>query len=294
MVVTTDTILVALKAGVYTLTTLTDDKFFKSKQPDKRRRYPSVELIEVRPQGSTITQEGIDLTRQFDVKIFLRFIGGQAGGQSNEVSDLETLEIEILGVLESTVLAEHKLITETKEFTRTFNNDSLPPYIVSILRLTLREITPISETPDGILIFDTSASTGDDKPGADYTYTQAFNTDIFEEFPDIEEYTTQDSNPKQYTGGFRGNIITHIKVKTADFGTTTDKLNQIGKPQANGEKPTVVFLYTNKDGTSPTSSTINKTVTLKVSNITELYRTNQNTVFRLLGRLTKPSTTAIT
>lgn len=294
MAVTTDTILNALKAGTYTLDTLTDDKFFKSKQPDKRRRYPSVELLEVKPEGSTATQEGIDFTRQFDIKIYLRLIGGQAGGQTTEIDDLETLETEILAVIESTVLAEHKLVSESKEWNRTYSNDTIPPYIESTLRIFLRQVTPISETPDGILIFDDAASEGDTKPGADYTYSQAFNSDILEEYNHIEEYSAADSNPKDYTGGFRGNFITHIKVKAADFGSTVDKLNQISRPQANGELPTIVFKYTNKDGTSPSSSTINKTLTLTVSSVNELYRTGQNTVYRLLCRLNQPSTTTIT
>lgn len=293
MAVTTDTILNALKAGTYTLETLTTDKFFKTQQPEKRRRFPSVELLEVKPQSSVDTDEKRDFTRQFDVKIFLRFIGGQAGGQSNEIDSLETLETELLTVIESTTLGEHKLVTESKEWNREYKNNAIPPHIISTLRIVLRQVTPISETPDGVLIFRLSGSIGDSLPASDYIYTQAFNSDVDEGYNHIEEYSNRDANPKNYTGGFRGSFITHIKVKSADFGSTTDKLNQISRPQVNGQLPTVVFRYTNKTGQTPTPNTLQKDLILSVTNITELYRTQDNVVFRLLCRLLQPSTTTV-
>lgn len=289
MAISTDSILAALKAGTYTLDTLSVNNFFKTQQPEKRRRYPSVELLET-PLGNTATQEKRDFIRRFDIRLFMALRGGATTGQEDEISSLEILESEVLTVMEATTLGEHKVTIEDKRWQRSYFNEGLRPYIMSILTITVRQITGISKTPDGILVFDLSNSEGDNLPLADYTYSQTFNTTISDGYKHIQEYTNEDANPKDYTGGFDGTLITHIRVSSSDFGATTDKLNQIRLPQANGELPTVGFIYTNKDQTTPTSVTITELLKGSVSKIDRLYTVGDNTVFRILCNLVQPST----
>lgn len=288
MAITTDSVLTALKNGSYTLTSLDDDNFFKTKQPEKRRRYPSIELLET-PLGNTATQEKLDFIRGFEVRIFLALRGGVTTGQQDEITNLEVLEQEILAVLETTTLGEHKITVEDKKWKRDYHNEELRPYIMSVLTITVRQVSGISDTPDGVLVFDKDNSEGDSLPSANYTYTQTFNTDISDGYNHIEEFSNANANPKDYTGGFRGSMITHIKVRSADLGSTTDKLNQIRLPQSNGELPAITFIYTNKSSATPSTETIQETLLVNVERVDRIYRVNDNTVFRLSCRIQQPS-----
>ena len=286
MVITTDSVLAALKSGTYTL--LSTDNIFKTQQPEKRRRYPSLELLET-PLGNTTTQEKRDYIRKFDVRIFLGLRGGNTTGQEDEISNLEKLEVEIQTVLDDTQLGEHKIIIEDKKWNRQYMNNKFRPYIQSFLTITIRQVTGVSNTSDGVLVFDLSNSIGDSLPTLDYTYTQTYNTDITDGFNIIDEFTTQNHNPKRYTGNFSGTMITHIRVKSDDLGTTTDKLNQLRLPQTNQELPIIGFIYTNKDETTPTPNQLKEIIKCNVSRVDRMYKTNDNTIFRLLCNLLEPS-----
>ena len=138
MAITVDSILNALKAGTYTLDTLTPDRFLKTEQPEKRRRYPSVELVEVQPQSNVATQKSVDLVRRFEVRLYLRLRAGQVEGQTDEVDVAETTEAEILDVLETTVLGEHKITAEDKAWDRDTQANKYPPFIfLPILRASI-------------------------------------------------------------------------------------------------------------------------------------------------------------
>lgn len=290
MAITTDSILTALKGGTYTLDTLTTDRFFKVEQPEKRRRFPSVELIEIQPISSTGTQKAIDLARRFEVRVYLRLRGGQVEGQTDEIDTIETLETEIQDTLDGTVLGEHKIIAEDKQWNRTTEPNAYPPFIKSTLTVVLRQIKGLEETPDGVLVFDLANSSVDNPPGADRTYQNIFDVDILEGYRDVDEQTNQDANPKRYSGGFNGTFIGHTRVHKDDLGATGEKLNQLTKLRSNGEKPTVQFIYTDKDQQTPSPSTITRTLKMTIENIQELYRSGDNTIFRILGRLLEPST----
>lgn len=292
MVVTTDTILAALKAGTYTLDTIVASRMFKTKQPDKRRKYPSIELLET-PKGNTETDEKKSFVRKFDIRLFLGLRGGTTTGQEDEISDLETLEQEVLVVMENTVLEDHKITIEERNFNREYDNEGLRPFIKSTLTITIRVITSPSDTLDGVLIYDVSASTADNEPASDYQYDNVYNVEIDEGHTDVDEMISSTTNPQRFTGDFFGTFIAHLKVNSTDLGATSDKLNQLAVPQANGEKQTVGFKYTDKASNSPTTSDIQRDLILTIDSTKELYKVNDVTTIRILGKLLQPSTTTV-
>ena len=292
MAISTDSVLAALKAGTYTLESITASRFFKVKQPENRRRYPSIELIET-PLSETAAEEKSDFVRKFDVRIFLGLHGGTTTGQEDDISDLEVLEQEILFVMNNTTLGEHKITIEDKQWRRDYKNEALRPHILSVLTFTIRQVTGATSTPDGILTYVIATSTADNKPVSDYVYTNVYNVDINEGHTDIDESINNTTNPQRFTGDFFGTFIGHIKVSDVDLGATSDKLNELRKIQANGEKQIVSFKFTNKAQNTPTTKTIRRDVKLTIDSINEQYRVGDNTVFRILAKLLEPSATTV-
>ncbi len=292
MTISTDSILQALKDGTYTLNTLLPTRFFKTKLPKLRRRYPSVELLET-PTGNTATQEGTDFVRKFNVRIFLGLRGGTTVGQSNEISTLEVLEEEILNVLEATKILDHKVIINQREWSREYFNEEMRPYILSVLTITTRQVTGVLQQPDGILIYDLSESQSvGNAPAQDYQYTEVRNTTIVAGYGDSDEYVNTDHDPRRYTEGFFGSFITELHVSSGDLGTTDDKLNNLKKIKANGEKPIVAFIYTDKTEDTPITVDITRAIKITIDDIKELYRAKNGTTFTVTGKLLEEGTTS--
>lgn len=291
MPISTDDILTALSQATYTLSSLTPTRFFKTELPDSRRRFPSVELLET-PIGNTATQDGTDFVRSFDIRIFLGLRGGSTVGQKSTISNLETLEKEIIDVVEGISLLDHKLIINERSWSRQYFNDKSRPYVMSILTVKARQITGVSEQPDGILVYDVGSSQSvGSAPSINYQYTQVFNTQIISGFGDTDEFVNSDNNPRRYTEGFFGSFITNVHVSNTDLGTTDDKLNNLKKLKSNGEKPIVSFIYTDKTEDTPSTTDIQRAIKVTIDDIKEMYKAKEGTTFTITAKLLELGTT---
>ena len=178
------------------------------------------------------------------------------------------------------------------------NDESQSPVLLRILTITLTRI--ISRTNNVFdsfrrgIIFDDSASQGDNKPGADYSYTEVFNVEAFEGFSDkslqVQAHPDGVGVPLLYSGAFGGTIIMSSYFKDTDVGTTTDKINQIYKRQSNGEHPEIVLIrtYTNAAG-----QTLTKTSTVRILEIKDPEPTSNILEWQMLGKIIKPSTWSV-
>ena len=188
-------------------------------------------------------------------------------------------------------LQDHKVVFESKIWQREqvgkFGAD-FPPYMVSTLKISVRQIIPSTATADGVLKFDLSESDVDSPPSGDYTYTEVFDVDLSEGYRDIPEKYTGSSVPLHYAGDFVGTLICNIPVKAADLGSTGDKLNKLITLRTTGEKPDVTFIYTNKTG-GASPSTITETFTVEPDTLQRLYRYQDTVVYRLTATITTPS-----
>jgi len=186
--------------------------------------------------------------------------------------------------MESMVLQDYKVTFESKTWNRqSFQRDGgHPAYMVSTLKITVRQVNVTTMTPDGVLKFDVSESTVDSAPVADYIYTNVFDVDLQSGYKDIEEGHNRSNIPVHYAGHIQGRFICSIMVKAADLGTTGDKLNKLPLLRTTGEKPQIKFEYTNK---TADSSTITNVFTADPESVQAIYRTTDGVVFRLIARL---------
>jgi len=159
--------------------------------------------------------------------------------------------------------------------------------LVSSLKILVREITKSSLTLDGVLAIQQI-----DGVNAAITF-DCFDTTIDEGFRQISEQVAANPNLKlvgvHYPGGFNGTFMTNIVVKVADIGTATQDLNQLIALNGNGFQKEIKLQYTDKTNIE-VPNTITEVVYINATSLQRLYRFNDNTVFRLMGQLTKPST----
>ena len=276
-------------AGTYPENTLNDDNVFDYAQFVTRRRYPSCEIVTTQPQSTIETKKSTEKIVAFEISYYDKNLGLR----TDDVATQKSVEDVILAQMEAMVLQDYKVTFESKTWSRnSFQRDGgHPAYMVSTLKITVRQVNVTTMTPDGVLKFDLSESTVDGAPVADYIYTNVFDVDLQSGYRDIEEGHTGSNIPVHYAGHIQGRFICSIMVKAADLGTTGDKLNKLPLLRTNGEKPQIAFIYTNK---TADSSTITNTFTADPESVQALYRTTDGVVFRLIARLISDIAVTIT
>ena len=276
-------------AGTYPENTLNDDNVFDYAQFVTRRRYPSCEIVTTQPQSTIETKKSTEKIVAFEISYYDKNLGLR----TDDVATQKSVEDIILAQMEAMVLQDYKVTFESKTWSRnSFQRDGgHPAYMVSTLKITVRQVNVTTMTPDGVLKFDLSESTVDGAPVADYIYTNVFDVDLQSGYRDIEEGHTGSNIPVHYAGHIQGRFVCSIMVKAADLGTTGDKLNKMPLLRTNGEKPEIAFIYTNK---TADSSTITNTFTADPESVQALYRTTDGVVFRLIARLISDIAVTIT
>ena len=286
-VATANTIKTQILTGTYPENTINDYNVYDYQQYDKRRRYPSCEVWTTQPESTIESKKTTEITVGFEIRYYVKNLGIR----SSQITSQKDVEAEIMRVIEAMTLQDHKVVLESKVWAREqvgrFGGN-FPSYVVSILRITVRQITPSTATADGVLKFDVSETSVDSAPVADYTYSEVFDVDLIGGYKSIPERYTGSNLPARYAGDFEGRLICNIPVKTADLGTTGDKLNKLITLKTTGEHPNVAFIYTNKTG-GASPSTITETFTVKPESLQRLYRYQDTVVYRFIGIISTPS-----
>ena len=286
-VATADTIKTQILTGTYPENTINDNNVYDYEQYDKRRRYPSCEVWTTQPESTIESKKTTETTVGFEIRYYVKNLGLR----SAQITSQKDVEAEIMRVIEAMTLQDNKVVLESKVWAREqvgrFGGN-FPSYIVSVLRITVRQITPSTATADGVLKFDLSESSVDSAPSGDYTYSEVFDVDLIGGYRNIPEKYTSSNVPKYYAGNFEGRLICNIPVKAADLGSTGDKLNKLITLRSIGETPDVTFIYTNKTGGASPSS-ITETFTVKPESLQRLYRYQDTVVYRFIGVISEPS-----
>jgi hypothetical protein len=284
-VATAATIQAHLIGGTYPEGTLDANNIFDYAQYTTRRRYPSCEVITTQPESTVETKKSTDTTIAFEINYYDKNLGLR----TDDVSTQRQVENAIITRMETMVLQDHKVVLESKTWSRQSvqRDGSHPAYLVSTLKILVREITKSSLTLDGVLAIQQI-----DGVNAAITF-DCFDTTIDEGFRQISEQVADNPSLKlvgvHYPGGFSGTFMTNIVVKAADIGTATQDLNQLIALNGNGFQKEIKLQYTDKTNIE-VPNTITEVVYINATSLQRLYRFNDNTVFRLLGQLTKPST----
>ena len=284
-VATAATIQAHLLGGTYPEGTLNANNIFDYEQYTTRRRYPSCEVITTQPESTVETKKSTDTTIAFEINYYDKNLGLR----TDDVSTQREVENVIRARMETMVLQDYKVVLESKTWSRQSvqRDGSHPAYLVSTLKILVREITKSSLTLDGVLAIQQI-----DGVNAAITF-DCFDTTIDEGYRQISEQVTENPNGKlvgvHYAGGFSGTFMTNIVVKAADIGTDTQDLNQLTALNSNGFQKVIKLQYTDKTNIA-SPNTITEVVYINATSLQRLYRFNDNTIFRLMGQLTKPST----
>jgi len=285
---TADDIKTQILTGTYPENTINNDNVFDYEQYDKRRRYPSCEVWTTQPESTQETKKTTETIVGFEIRYYVKNLGIR----SSQITSQKDVEAEISRVISLMTLQDHKVVFESKIWARQqvgkFGVD-FPSYIVSVLKISVRQITPSTATADGVLKFIKTGSTwaGSD-PASDYTYTEVFDVDITSGYKSIPENYTGSHVPVHFAGNFTGRLICNIPIKTADLGSTGDKLNQLIRLRSVGEAPDLKFEYSNKTG-GESPDTITETFIVKPESLQRLYRYQDTVVYRFTATISTPS-----
>jgi len=280
-VATAATIQAHLLGGTYPEGTLNANNIFDYEQYTTRRRYPSCEVITTQPESTVETKKSTDTTIAFEINYYDKNLGLR----TDDVSTQREVENAIRARMETMVLQDYKIVLESKTWSRQSvqRDGSHPAYLVSTLKITVRQVNVTVMPVDGVLKFiDNGSTVPDNQPTQDYTYTNVFDVDLQSGYRDIEEGYTGSNIPRHFAGHIQGRFICNIMVKSTDLGTTGEKLNKMPLLKNNGEKPEIKFVYTNK---TADEQTITNTFTAEPESVQMMYKTTDGVVFRLIARL---------
>ena len=289
MVATASTIKTQLEGGTYPDNTLSSDNIYDYPQYEQRRKYPSCEIETVQPESTNETKRSTETTVSYEIRYFVRNLGVR----TDEVANQKLVEDVIMAQIESMTLQDHKVVLENKTWKRQQVNKapSHPAYTVSVLKISVRQITATTATADGTLTFILTNSNVANPPASNFTYTNVFNVDLKAGYRDVEEGYVGSNIPKHFAGHLQGNFICSIMVNSTDVGSTGEKLDEMTKLLSTGEKPTYQFIYTNK---TADESTITNTFDCEVDSVQMQYSTNEGVVFRLIAKLITDVSVVIT
>ena len=284
---TADDIKTQILTGTYPENTINNDNVFDYEQYDKRRRYPSCEVWTTQPESTQETKKTTETIVGFEIRYYVKNLGIR----SSQITSQKDVEAEISRVISLMTLQDHKVVFESKIWARQqvgkFGVD-FPSYIVSVLKISVRQITPSTATADGVLKFIKTGSNVDNAPASDYTYTEVFDVDITSGYKSIPENYAGSHVPVHFAGNFTGRLICNIPIKTADLGSTGDKLNQLIRLRSVGEAPDLKFEYSNKTG-GESPDTITETFIVKPESLQRLYRYQDTVVYRFTATISTPS-----
>jgi hypothetical protein len=279
-VATAATIRTQLIAGTYPDDTLSEDNIYDYAQYEQRRKYPSCEVETVQPESTTETKRSTEVSTTYEIRYFVRNLGIR----TDEIASQKLVEDVIMAQMESMTLQDHKVVLESKTWSRNQINKapSHPAYTVSVLKVTVRQVTTTTATADGTLTFILANSNVANPPASNFTYTNVFDVDLKAGYRDVEEGYVGSNIPKHFAGHLTGNFICSIMVNSTDLGSTGEKLDEMTKLLSTGEKPTYQFTYVNK---TADSSTITNTFTCEVESVQMKYSTRDGVVFQLIAKL---------
>jgi len=246
----------------------------------------------------------------FEIGCFLQVIDSGDDRFSQWIDLLQQMTSEVTRILQTEFSPSTNtgvFFRATTDWTRddTFFPDD--PELSRTLRFTLTRILSNDPTvfigypnglgADGVLVFDTSASQGDDKPTSDYSYeqvTQITTDEGWAQLPYLTKDKTKGVGVAQYGRGlFSGTFSALMFAKKDDIvGTTTDKIQNIYKPQTEtpiiNQTAEVVLLQSNIN-TESTPVILTVTGHMKINRITKVSQDEQLVTYRLDGTLTEPS-----
>lgn len=240
----------------------------------------------------------------FEITCFLQVIDAADDQFSVWIDLMQQMNSEVVRILKT----QYSPSTTTGEFFRTntdwTKDDTFLPddaMLVRTLRFTLTRIVATSNEVflgyGGVLAFDTSASSGDLLPIADYIYTETLRIQTVQGWRNIPYVTTDSPTttaiPIYFRGAFGGQFTCEMFLKKSDITSQSlNSLSHIFLPQINGELGTAVFLSNTLDTETP-PLTLTESIPVNITSIEKISETEELVKFFLRGNLTSNSTYSV-
>jgi hypothetical protein len=281
-------------------------KFYAHPQVKQIETKKAIEVIKNTPlSNDTIRATQTDVNDVFEVSC--RYTVEDVKNSKWDISEarIEDMCDEVLRIVKTIYDPSAGTGTFFRSITNWRNDDDISK-ISQVLKRTMTltlfriksEETTVFEGYKGVLVYDTSASDGDDKPAGDYTYTEAHDvqwTGGFAQIPEIvDEGGDGEHVPMYFTGSYSGRFNCKMNVKKADFTDTgSEQIHIMGNPLLNGEVAEMYFLYS-MTNTEATPATITASIPLRVLSLEPMFDLESISSFRLIAQISSPPTYTIT
>jgi len=240
----------------------------------------------------------------YEITVRYRVIDVNADNYSDSLDNIEQMGTEVVRILRTV----YNPSNTTNTYFRTTHNWTNEDVDVGNqrdlqrkLRFTLTKITSddnqVYSGFGGVLVFDSTASTGDDLTGGDYTFVSVKNIDTEEGFSQIPILTKDTINgvgvPLFMRGQFSGTFSALMYAqKTNIIGSGTEKLQEIYRLQTlgtiQGQNAEVVLLRSNTN-TEATPSTLTRQSFMKIDRIKENEPDEDLVSYTIHGTLIRPT-----
>lgn len=262
----------------------------------------AVEVIKNAPSEKENVEQHPKFSTKSDVYLITvkyRCLDVQEVTYNVALSNLESMQNEVIRIIKSFFADPFTNLgvfsTATRNWTILDNFNTAQPDLIRQMTLRLTEVvsedSSVFRGYSGVLVFDTSATVGDNKPASDYQYTECYNMRGDEGFTNIPVLTNDISKgfgvPNYVRGIFKGSFQADLYAKSADFGATLENLNKLFLVQANGEGADVVFLPAHGNSAG---QTLTQTVKVKVNRVGWSSDDEGLLTYRIFGEVEQPST----
>ena len=249
----------------------------------------------------------LEQSETFEITCFLQVPDGADDQFSVWVDLMQQMTSEVTRILKTVYSPSAK----TGQFFQTNTNwtkdDTFfpdDPILVRTLRFVFTRI--ISNDPEvfvgypgalgtaGVLVFSRAASSGDNLPQINYTYTTTERIEVNYGWRNIP-YLTADGTattgvPIYYRGQFSGQFSCDMYLKKDDFtASTLNSLAFIGLPQANKELGTAAFLVNSANTETPVA-VLTQTVPVNITSLERVSENQELVKIAIRGNLVNPST----
>lgn len=251
-----------------------------------------------------------EISDTYEIVVSFRVPGTEPTSFTDAIDNIELMGTEVLRIL-LTIYDPSQLPPVNTYFkvVKTWSNEDIykgnQPELKRRLRFVLTKITSSSEEVfigfGSILLLDTSATVADDKPVADYSYTEVQEVKTSEGYDSVPILTKDKTFgvgvPLQVRGIFSGTFTAFIYAKKSDIdGATIDKLDNIGNVQSNtpikSQLARITFLDQSKNTETPIK-TFQKDCFVNITRVEKVQSEIDLLTYRIFGIMIRPSVVTI-
>jgi len=246
----------------------------------------------------------------YEIVVSFRVLGTEPTLFTDAVDNIELMGKEVLRILltiydpgQTPPINTYFKISKTWEREDIYSGNQ--PELKRRLRFVLTKITSNEDEVfvgfGSILLLDTSATVADNKPGADFSYTEVQEVITSEGFNTVPILTKDKTFgvgvALQVRGIFSGTFSAFIYAKRSDLdGNTIDKLDNIGNIQSNApirsQLARITFLDQSNNTESPVR-TFQKSCLVNITRVEKRQSQIDLITYRISGIMMQPSVVTI-